>query len=288
MKQLIILSQIIILITAFKAESIVPKSVSKETRVIDWTCPKMDTALIVYEVISSQDQGVGKLIVNYQYEICNKCDLIPFKSFEYDSSQAGSTITEHNSTLDSYYSYYFEVLWKSNDPAIQTQVVCDRFLYRKFGECGVYNFRINMTEIESGKCTIDQIQDPKNSDIYMILAVGLMLLFVGITTIIEANHKQIESYFKSKWRKIFANKTEAKESQAEIQLESNTSKVESIKESDSKPAKKRLKALDTFRGLSLFLMIFVNYGSGKYLHILNLVKRRGHVFNIFFYYFSGI
>ena len=39
---------------------------------------------------------------------------------------------------------------------------------------------------------------------------------------------------------------------------------ESQQEDNAKPAKKRVKSLDTFRGISIALMIFVNDGAGGY------------------------
>lgn len=275
MKQLLMLIQLFILIVALKSD----REIRQVDDRIDWKCTQMDTAHIVYEVVldSQTVDTSGRLEIEYQYEVCNKCDLIPFKTIELENMTP--TL---DSTLDSYYSYYFQVYWTSADNS-STAVLCDRFLYSKFGECGVYKFRV---DLNAGVCEIEQIQNPQNSDLYMILAVGLIVVFFSICIFVEAYHKRIENYLKRNFcRKILdSNSDEQQNVMVEVnknsQLQPITEKP-SLDDTKTSPAtenkaeiktsptpvanKKRLRALDTFRGLSLFLMIFVNYGSGKTL-----------------------
>ena len=48
------------------------------------------------------------------------------------------------------------------------------------------------------------------------------------------------------------------------QVETKNEKDAEAQESSSSSAKKRVKSLDTFRGISIALMIFVNDGGGGY------------------------
>lgn len=267
------------------------KPSSREADSIVWICPELDRALITFELEANPNVQAGKVLVNYQYEICNECDMIPFKIIEYDPQLDQQTPS--NSTLDSYYSYYFEVMWMPDFPG-DSQLICDRFVYRKFGECGVYKFRVNLSSENEDhgvkRCSIDQIRSAQNPDIYMILAVGVILGFFVLCVFVEIYHMRIWAFVKRIYRNTFTTSVKPTQSteQGDTQpLETLTKNPESTEENKNPieekqaPKKKRLQALDTFRGLSLFLMIFVNYGSGK----LNNSKKQ---LRLSFYDYDGI
>lgn len=246
------LLQLFLLILSLKCDRDL-KSRQNKGDEIDWKCPQMDTALITFEINSNLTATTTNLQINYQYEICNECDLIPFKSIRLDSSSLV------NSTIDSYYSYWFEV--RIDD----TNIICDRFIYRDFGECGVYRFEVEIRDDFSGSCRIVEIKKPQNSDLYMILFVGLILVFFVVSTLIEKYHvraqKKLSDVFGSKQENKVKSLNETKLDEIKVDEE----KKDGGDKEKKKPVKQRLQSLDTFRGFSLFLMIFVNYGSGFFV-----------------------
>lgn len=260
MKRALMLLQLFLLILSLKCDHDLKSRQTKDNE-IDWKCPQMDTALITFEIDSNLTATTTNLQINYQYEICNECDLIPFKSIRLDSSSLV------NSTIDSYYSYWFEV--RIDD----TNIICDRFIYRDFGECGVYRFEVEIREDFSGSCRIVEVRKPQNSDLYMILFVGLIVVFFVVSTLIEKYHvralKKLSDVFGSKQKE---NKVNSLNETKLDEIKVDEEKRDGGDKEKKKPVKQRLQSLDTFRGFSLFLMIFVNYGSGFFCFLFYRVK----------------
>ncbi|XP_042888385.1 heparan-alpha-glucosaminide N-acetyltransferase-like [Penaeus japonicus] len=118
------------------------------------------------------------------------------------------------------------------------------------GEFGVYELAL-----ENSQCSFTTLKDPVFEYGAMVIAlavyVGLALLCAIATHIYK---KGVQSLFKS-------GVTEAT-SQVVLQMGEST---ENAAPSPAKPAAKpRLKSLDTVRGISIVVMIFVNYGAGRY------------------------
>lgn len=250
MKQLLMLLQLFLLILCLKCDvEIISKSQFRDG--VDWRCEQMDTAFIIFDVVVNDQQVEAvKLTVNYQYEICVECDLIVFKEINHDST------TVLNATIDSYYSYFFDVKNENDD------IICARFVYRDFGECGVYKLRIDTV---ANQCLFEQVRNSQNSDLYLILGVGLVLIFFVISIVIEKYHVRMKIYLTRKLCR-YVSSVKSDEETGEIKLGKiggKTGDDDNVASATvKKPLKQRLISLDAFRGLSLFLMIFVNYGSG--------------------------
>lgn len=229
---------------------------------INWTCDRMDIALIRFHILNLTQQM--NLTVNYQYEICNKCNLSHLKTVQFDP--ASQQKNDYNLTIDSYYSYIFEVEVRDNIE-LTSKLICPAFIYRKLGECGVYDFQIINTSESTYECKIVKIQNSQQSELWLILGVGLVLIFMIITNLVEKYQKPVKDFFFKKFSKpkvkIINEDTSMQSIEAEIKKEEE-SQQKNLDTKKNPTIKTRLQALDTFRGLSLFLMIFVNYGSGGY------------------------
>uniref|UniRef100_A0A914VNC1 DUF5009 domain-containing protein n=1 Tax=Plectus sambesii TaxID=2011161 RepID=A0A914VNC1_9BILA len=110
-----------------------------------------------------------------------------------------------------------------------------------FGEYGHYNLTINDTS-----CTISEVRPPVNSHtpIYWAFLAYLTLALVYGTALICFN----------RFRRVFTN-PRITESDSDRLLVDLAAPV---------PRKRRLGFLDTFRGICIVIMIFVNYGGGHY------------------------
>ncbi|PSN35838.1 hypothetical protein C0J52_15490 [Blattella germanica] len=123
-------------------------------------------------------------------------------------------------------------------------LICE--LEPEFGEFGVYDLTIGKDD-----CHITTVREPVN--IYLpllICALGLALIWVICSLV---------SFLISKW--IRHRKT--------IILPTSSQQTPPTTENKeigrpSAPQRQRLKSLDTFRGISIVLMIFVNDGAGGY------------------------
>ncbi|KAL5278498.1 HGSNAT family protein [Megaselia abdita] len=120
-----------------------------------------------------------------------------------------------------------------------------------FKEFGVYNVTLNANR------TCEVVSDKDGVDIYMpILSVFIIILVCSV----------LAKLFSCTIRKYWGSST----GESTVGQEANPEAV-----------KKRMRSLDTFRGISIVLMIFVNSGGGKYwwvehatwngLHIADLV-----------------
>lgn len=217
--------QIIVLFSFFKCEN-------ERNDNNEWECKDMDSALLEFKV---SDQIKNEIEVFYQYKICNKCNLISLKKIDKTNKFNTSVI------IDSYYSYVFNV--KS-----LMEEICTNFEYTKFGECGVYSMIIDKND-----CSISNKKYPNRPNVWIILGIIIITLFITICILIENYEAKIKKLIEK------LNRTSRISNSEEINLDQPDNQ---IKTENNK--KIRLRSLDTFRGISLFLMIFVNYGSGGY------------------------
>lgn len=173
----------------------------------DWSsyCKQQDTAQL--NLVNKYDNQT--LVVFYQIDECKSCDLIALRTL----SNNESTVVN----IDSYYSYQFRV--ESNVGSL----VCSRFEFNQFVECGQYELNIQ----DESQCSIRVVKQPNSSYyLYPIYIAGfIFVLFVCAASFLDTRLTGDQ-----------------------VTTSSNA----------------RLESLDTFRGFSLFVMIFVNYGSGGY------------------------
>ncbi|EEB18822.1 conserved hypothetical protein [Pediculus humanus corporis] len=122
-----------------------------------------------------------------------------------------------------------------------------------FGEFGVYDLTINQESDEQISCNMTTAKECVN--IYLPMAAilsGLAILAIVSTFLTYAIKKTI-MYCKEK-------KTSNK-----VNCEmSDYGGDDRTTQASSKPARHRIKSIDTFRGLAVVLMIFVNDGAGHY------------------------
>ena len=217
----------------------------------EWKCENLDKALLKLKLNSPPENDI--ITVKHQFEICNQCDFLDLFTFASDGASL---------TIDSYYSYKYQVESKLNG------VICKEFQYNQYEECGIYLLDIN-------ECSISLTDKTQvlNSNLYLILALGVVLILILLSNLAFAYGSNAK-----KWLCNFlkCNKNKSKINDSNIAIEetenSKATKPETPQKVNDKPTKKpRMQSLDTFRGLSLFLMIFVNYGSGG-KHFLAFLK----------------
>lgn len=80
-KLLMLLFELCLFFLLFKCENEILDESNPKNQKSDWKCNNMDTALLRFSTTQFTDQEHQVL---YQYETCNKCNLIPLKSFEPD------------------------------------------------------------------------------------------------------------------------------------------------------------------------------------------------------------
>ncbi|XP_065349899.1 heparan-alpha-glucosaminide N-acetyltransferase-like [Cloeon dipterum] len=171
---------------------------------------------------------------------CVNCDLIEWTSIAPNTSVP--------ILITSAYPVLFEI--RNSD----TQVL-HRF-EGKLGERGVYD--VNCTETSCGRLVT--VQDPDDSligIIYVLLSLLVLQLgWIGLQHISNTN-----------WYQRMVSKEDSV-SEIENDLGSPSTfvdaSVRTIMQQAVQKQNSRVKSLDVFRGLCIVLMIFVNYGGGKY------------------------
>ncbi|XP_044748366.1 heparan-alpha-glucosaminide N-acetyltransferase-like [Coccinella septempunctata] len=133
-------------------------------------------------------------------------------------------------------NYKYKISSSPND--VKDNILCD--IPEPMGEYGVYNVTLDDTH-----CTFQVEKEPVN--IYLPM-VTVLLIYVVIISGIFGIKKLIEKFHRTKSTEVFPDETH--------------------------PKKSRIKSLDTFRGISIVTMIFVNMGAGGYV-ILDHVPWNG-------------
>ena len=188
----------------------------------------MDEALLIITL----DGIKWNITVNYQYTECVDCKFIFLSNLTNENNYS----TEH--FISSYYPHKAQVI-----PSYLTNESFCEIRLGNLKESGVYNLEINSNK----SCRLIKISEPKfesNSYLYFALIVVISLI-TGFNLVVylikRHNGKQIRSTM-------------------DFELNIQTS----LRLDSPESSNKRLESLDTFRGISLLIMIFVNYGSGGY------------------------
>ncbi|KAG7169013.1 heparan-alpha-glucosaminide N-acetyltransferase-like [Homarus americanus] len=207
----------------------------------DLTALSVDEAYL--NVVSEHDTDLYLYALNGD---CYGCPLQP----ELYVTAGGS----NNMTLSTHHPWTF-LLTNYTGPYIRPDEVNEgcKVQGASLGEFGVY--QLNLTE--AGNCTFSTLKDPVFEYGAFVIAVAV---YAGLGLLIAAATVA---------RRWYSNKYSARKddgSQVELQMTSSTlSTSEPAKAAVNKPpARIRVKSLDTFRGMSIVLMIFVNYGAGNY------------------------
>lgn len=157
---------------------------------------------------------------------------------------------ERNVTLSTKYPWTFVVseTFQEYLPLENASTVCGVSEIR-LGEFGVYEFSI---ESEENRCRLHTLKDP-------VFEYGALVIAAAVYTGIALLYALLSVAYKKGTLSYFIRYGKASDSQVVLSMGSSTAEVQ-----NKPPARQRLKSLDTFRGISIVVMIFVNYGSGQY------------------------
>lgn len=129
--------------------------------------------------------------------------------------------------------------------------LADCTYHRHLGEHGSYLLNVS----HEGQCSWQVTEEPVNI-YYPLIAAAAVLLFLALLWKVVACVKRLGSAF---------NQPSDSPSDSQQGILGTAVTVEDGQVAvRAAPPKKRLHSLDAFRGLSLMLMVFVNYGGGKY------------------------
>lgn len=211
---------------------------------------KMDEALLIVNNELTTD-----VVVNWVSQECYQC------LFQQLGVVTAAPSPGQPSSSDFVVSTQHELTLRLNDTS--TKQLCNELTFH-FGEHGNYSLWIKQFNNNSeADCSIVTDGDPVNSYTSILIAflvlAGLVLLFVigrtvsGLVAV----------------RRVYYQLTGSIETERLInsELGSPDRTVTTIADNILPPPpspSKRLQSLDTFRGISLIIMVFVNYGGGRY------------------------
>ncbi|XP_078658838.1 heparan-alpha-glucosaminide N-acetyltransferase-like isoform X3 [Branchiostoma floridae x Branchiostoma belcheri] len=144
-----------------------------------------------------------------------------------------------------------------------------------FGEHGEYQMHINPngpSEENKFDCPVYADKDPVDSNIPILVAfcvyVGLFLLFLAVRqlyyTIGKSQYAWFIGYFPFRETDRLVNSDLGSPSPSSTGTEDRRQAGPDSAAKAAPQGLRRLRSLDTFRGLSLAVMVFVNYGGGGY------------------------
>lgn len=187
----------------------------------------------------SIDEAYFNIINNYKqnvtfYSIPSECKLC------YGIPTANLS-AESNNTLIVSTKYPLHVYYKNDLEWCHTTYT--------FKEYGRYGWNLSAENICSD---IYVINEPSNA--YLPLLSAFMILVAAI--VVWTGGKVILKTIKNNWQQAYMNDdmTSLQESESTIQAAIRTTRLST-----------RIQSIDTFRGIAILLMIFVNNGGGKYM-----------------------
>ncbi|XP_071129358.1 heparan-alpha-glucosaminide N-acetyltransferase-like isoform X1 [Mytilus edulis] len=218
--------------------------------------------------------STNAITISSQSDECYKCNPIPL------------AIRVRNKTV------FVDTRWKTNLHITEddgTRVIQHCSFSKHFKENGTYTIHVNTTGDAKHNCTVLITNSPKSSFIALYAAAGI---FFAVALLWWLSSKYC---WDKLYRKIYPNDGENEPlidqvtishdgslkhshgglissvsltSSTEIHQSSKhgaTQNLQGVRGSPGdKPKKERLKSLDTFRGISIVIMVFVNYGGGGY------------------------
>ncbi|XP_074922152.1 heparan-alpha-glucosaminide N-acetyltransferase isoform X2 [Chelonoidis abingdonii] len=137
-------------------------------------------------------------------------------------------------------------------------------IHYHFGEFGNYSLVVNFgSGTKMISCNIIINESPVNSHLPILYA---FLIYMGVLSILTVGHvfviiDPIRNWFYKKLHPEDTDHLINSELGSPTRADSTSSNVPATTWTVSQ---QRLRSLDTFRGLSLIIMVFVNYGGGKY------------------------
>ncbi|XP_053114737.1 heparan-alpha-glucosaminide N-acetyltransferase isoform X2 [Hemicordylus capensis] len=134
-----------------------------------------------------------------------------------------------------------------------------------FGEFGNYSLIVRRSNIQKISCNIVINQNPVNSYLPIFFA---FLIYMGVFSIMTVGQfcVNIEPIRNWLYKKMNPRETD-RLINSELGSPSRTDSISSELQAgvwSAASSLQRLRSLDTFRGMALIIMVFVNYGGGKY------------------------
>ncbi|XP_059617593.1 heparan-alpha-glucosaminide N-acetyltransferase-like [Phlebotomus argentipes] len=191
----------------------------------------------------------------WMYSLSDECHRCPY-------SRVQEIRRQHVLRVSTKYGVNWRFFDKDVGPytleaSTEARVVCD--LRPDMGEFGVYDVLIDDTE----KCAVTTALEPVNIYLpFVVFIIILLCLIISIRGICIAKH-----YYR---RRSEENAEEEQQASSEI------------------PARRRLRSLDTFRGLCIVLMVFVNSGAGGYTQLEHATWNGIHFADVIFPWFLWI
>ncbi|GFN98343.1 heparan-alpha-glucosaminide n-acetyltransferase [Plakobranchus ocellatus] len=213
---------------------------------------KINSAVLTVQNGNEYDAEHENVVVFMQSQQCYKCDLLP--------------VARVNSScdirVDSRWKTRLEIRLLRNDKlAAATNQCSEANLSQLFVEKGKYKIFIEGQQDDEITCNLVTMTNPPEPNIPIYVAMGI-LVFLAILW-------NCGKYF---YKRGYIHRTfcfwSTESMMADLGSPTNINPVDDgtpSSESIAPPStKERLKSLDTFRGISIVIMIFVNYGGGKY------------------------
>lgn len=126
-----------------------------------WDCKRVESMLRVKVLPEANIDDFNYLDVWSQYVECYKCDLLLWRRFTKEDLMNKSD----GAFYDAHYRVYFEVVLPERN-----EVICSKFSYNDFKECGLYELEIAGKD----KCSVKNVIKP--NDTIGILFAGLALI----------------------------------------------------------------------------------------------------------------
>lgn len=222
-----------------------PKCISEKSSLfyVSKNSPGIDQAMLI---ISSTVNK--KLILCVQSDICHKCSLLKVTELKHGENKTVLVDTTHPIVLRvSYSTDGYE------------KVICRKHIKTHFGEHGHYILNIlEDSEDKSAECNLSTVVNPVDSNIPIYVAIGIYSAMALLWIVIKYVYRKGWLYRLAFWMPT-ERIVNADLGTLEPSLIGDTASSSVVV-----PPKPRLRSLDTFRGISLLVMIFVNYAGGHY------------------------
>ncbi|KAG8228018.1 hypothetical protein J437_LFUL003653 [Ladona fulva] len=190
--------------------------------------------------------NVDRILYLYSLsEDCYKCPYTSLSSIPANSYKYITVDTKHDIEFQIYGSNSH-----SNSLDENNSILCDLKTIgsaSRMGEFGVYELNVNGSYPDSLSCSIQTLVEPVN--IYLPILLIVLIIIGGLLACILSS--KVLNYLRN--NSTFVQKF--------IKPENKQSEVV---DTNGTARRKRVKSLDTFRGISIVLMIFVNDGAGGY------------------------
>ncbi|XP_047433945.1 heparan-alpha-glucosaminide N-acetyltransferase isoform X2 [Mugil cephalus] len=153
-----------------------------------------------------------------------------------------------------------EITLQVNGTVVNTELCRVPF---HFGEHGNYSLWVkNLNNSSAANCSVVTDADPVNSYIPILVA---FLIFAGLALVMPVGRRILElNVVKSLVLRFGSSMETERLINSELGYPQIAAPVTDNILPPQPGSSKRLRSLDTFRGISLVIMVFVNYGGGRY------------------------